>query len=145
MISFFSTEYLPVFPVLTEATASLSRGATAICSSTLEKLRGFTCLSEPSIHLSYSERDQEKHERFGEKVIRLKSQVPSPPNAAHQPINSGSCFQPEQENEDEEDDEQEEQSSRKVSTKKVIIADITCLAMCLLCNSYLFMFLSIFY
>lgn len=97
-----------------EAVSPLSRGAAGICSSTLQKLRGFTCLSEPSVDISYSEREQETHGGSGQK----KSQVLHPPNVTHQPVNKSSRRQPEQENDDEEEEEQEEASSRPASSKK---------------------------
>lgn len=110
----------------------MSRGAAGICSSTLQKLRGFTCLSEPSVDLSYSEREQETHGGSGEKASELKSQVLHPPNVTHQPVNKSSRRQPEQENDDEEEEEQEEASSRQSSSKKVPITDdVNSLAMCL--------------
>lgn len=107
---------------------SLSRGAPGICSSTLERLRGFTCLSEPN-NPTYSERDQKTHEGSAENVTLLKSQVPPHAIATHQAINKNSDCQPEQEKDDEEeDDEQEEDGPRQVSFNKVPITDATCLA-----------------
>lgn len=108
---------------------SLSRGAAGICSSTLERLRGFTCLSEPSINPTYSERDQKTHEGSTENVILPKSQVPPRTTATHQAINKNSDFQPEQEKDgEEEDDEQEEDGPRQASFNKVPVTDATCLA-----------------
>lgn len=110
----------------------MSRGAAGICSSTLQKLRGFTCLSEPSVDTCYSEREQETHGGSGEKASELKSQVLHPPNVTHQPVNKISRRQPEQENDDEEEEEEEEASSRQASSKKVpITEDVNSLAMCL--------------
>lgn len=125
---FVCSECLTVFLVSTEAVSPLSRGAAGICSSTLQKLRGFTCLSEPSVDISYSEREQETHGGSGQK----KSQVLHPPNVTHQPVNKSSRRQPEQENDDEEEEEQEEASSRPASSKKVpITEDVNSLTMCL--------------
>lgn len=116
---FFFSECLTVIPVIPEAAVSQRQGPAGICSSTLEKLRGFTCLSEPSINFSYSERDHGAHEGSGEKATELKSQVPRPLNATQQPINKSSRCQPEQENDDEEEQEQEEDGSRPALSKKV--------------------------
>lgn len=105
----------------------LSRGAAGICSSTLQKLRGFTCLSEPSVDLSYSQKEQETHEGSGGKVSGLKGQVLRPPSVTHQPVRKGSRRQPDQENDDEEEEEDEASSSKKVPSTE----DVNSLALCL--------------
>lgn len=124
----FCGDCITVLPISTEAALSQRQGAAGVCSSTLKKLRGFTCLLEPSIDRTYSETEQGTHEGSGGKVSEQKTQVLRLPNVSHQPVYKSGRHQPEQENEDEEEEQQEEASSRLTSLKKVPVPEfISCL------------------
>lgn len=107
----------------TESTSPSGRGVPGVCSSTLEKLRGFICLTEPS--------DAERHHKTpdgsGVKASDRGSGVQPPHSVVDQRVDKSRSQQLEEENEDEE----EEDSSGLAASKKVPhIKDVTSVTVC---------------
>uniref|UniRef100_A0A4W6C4U5 DNA mismatch repair protein MSH3 n=1 Tax=Lates calcarifer TaxID=8187 RepID=A0A4W6C4U5_LATCA len=66
-----------LFLLSSETKLTLSRGAGGLCSSTLEKLKGFTCMAEPSARHSDTEREEKKADGASSKIyIRGSSVLP---------------------------------------------------------------------
>lgn len=115
-------------PSSTESTSPSGRGVPGVCSSTLEKLRGFTCLTEPSVGLSDAERHQKTLDGSGDKASHQGSGVQPPHSVVDQRADKSRSQQPEEKNDDE---EEEEDSSELVASKKVPhIKDVTSVTVC---------------
>lgn len=115
-------------PSSTENTSPSGRGVPGVCSSTLEKLRGFTCLTEPSVGLSDAERHQKTLDGSGVKASDRGSGVQPPHCVADRRVAKSRSQRLEEENEDE---EEEEDSSGLAASKKVPhIKDVTSITVC---------------
>ncbi|XP_037634304.1 DNA mismatch repair protein Msh3 isoform X2 [Sebastes umbrosus] len=106
-----------------ETTLTPSRGAAGLCSSTLEKLKGFTCSSEPSVtphsvtpH-SDTQREVKKTDGASSEICERGSSVRPPRDVKDQHSNKIQLRQPEDEHEDEEE-MKEEESSGPAATKQ---------------------------
>ncbi|XP_074495491.1 DNA mismatch repair protein Msh3 isoform X2 [Sebastes fasciatus] len=111
-----------------ETTLTPSRGAAGLCFSTLEKLKGFTCSSEPSVtphsvtphsvtpH-SDAQREEKKTDGASSEICERGSSVQPPRDVKDQHSNKIRLRQPEEEHEDEEE-MKEEESSGPAATKQ---------------------------
>ncbi|XP_070689505.1 DNA mismatch repair protein Msh3 [Pempheris klunzingeri] len=87
-----------------------SRGAGGLCSSTLEKLKGFTCSAEPSVVHSGAQREEKERDGASNKICYQTSGV--------QHSGKNRLQQTEEEHEDEQEEVKEEGSSRLAAAKQ---------------------------
>lgn len=85
----------------------------------MEKLKGFTCLTEPSVRCRESEGREKKTAGAGNKICDRRSSVPPPCEVTDQPGDKNGLQQPEEENEDEKEEVKEKESSALAATKQV--------------------------
>lgn len=90
---------LTAFLLSSEVTPTSGRGAGGLCSSTLEKLKGFTCSAEPSVGFGDARREEKKTDGAGSKIC---DQASGDKNRFRQP-----------EEEHEEDDKEEEEEVKE--------------------------------
>ncbi|XP_031712537.1 DNA mismatch repair protein Msh3 [Anarrhichthys ocellatus] len=102
-------EDLDCEPAPCQITKERSRGAAgSLCSSTLEKLKGFTCSAEPGV----AQRDEQKTGGSGSSTIRDRGGGARPPwEGTDQRSEDNSLKQPEEELEDEDEEVKEKESS----------------------------------
>ncbi|XP_076588059.1 DNA mismatch repair protein Msh3 isoform X2 [Chaetodon auriga] len=104
----------------TEETAlTSSRGAGGLCSSTLEKLKGFTCSAEHSVGYSDTQRPEKKTDGVSSKICDQGSSV-WPPRDVSDDVSENRLQHPEEEHEDEEEEEEvkEKESSGLAAAKQ---------------------------
>ncbi|XP_070820528.1 DNA mismatch repair protein Msh3 isoform X2 [Chaetodon trifascialis] len=98
----------------TEETAlTSSRGAGGLCSSTLEKLKGFTCSAESSVGHSDTQRPEKKTGGASSKIYDQGNSVWPPRD-----VSENRLQQPEEEHEDEEEEVKEKESSGLAAEKQ---------------------------
>ncbi|XP_071339367.1 DNA mismatch repair protein Msh3 isoform X2 [Trachinotus anak] len=99
-----------------------SRGARSLCSSTLEKLKGFNLMAEPSVRDNDPQREEKKTAGASSEICGQGSSVWSPRDIPDQHSNNNRLQQAEEEHEDEDDEEEEEvkemESSGLAATKQ---------------------------
>lgn len=98
---------LTVFLLPTETAVTSGRGAGGLCSSTLEKLKGFTC----SADASDAQTEKKKTDGGSSKICYGASDV--------QHSNKNRLQRTEEEHEDEEDEVKEKEGSGLAATKQV--------------------------
>lgn len=96
---------------------TLSRKAGSLCSSTLEKLRGFTCVAEPSVSSSNIQ-EETKTDDARSKITGQESSDWSACSVADQPKPPHRLQHAEEENEDEEEDDKEKGDPEMAATKR---------------------------
>uniref|UniRef100_A0A4W6CBH1 DNA mismatch repair protein MSH3 n=1 Tax=Lates calcarifer TaxID=8187 RepID=A0A4W6CBH1_LATCA len=108
-----------LFLLSSETKLTLSRGAGGLCSSTLEKLKGFTCMAEPSARHSDTEREEKKADGASSKIYIRGSSVLPPRDTPDQHSNKNRLQQAEDEHEDEEEEDKGKESSGLAATKQL--------------------------
>ncbi|KAM6943821.1 DNA mismatch repair protein Msh3 isoform 2-T2 [Lycodopsis pacificus] len=109
-------EDLDCEPAPCQITKERSRGAAgSLCSSTLEKLKGFTCSAEPGV----AQRDEQKTGGSGSSTIHDRAGGARPPwEGTDQRSEDNSHKQPEEELEDEDEEVKEKESSGRAAAKQ---------------------------
>ncbi|KAG7240038.1 hypothetical protein INR49_028041 [Caranx melampygus] len=99
---------------------ALSRGAGSLCTSTLEKLKGFNMTAEPTVRNSDSPREEERIEGASSKICHGGSDVQPPRDVPdhHSNKNRPQWAEEEQEDDDEAEEEFNEMASSGVAAKK---------------------------
>lgn len=108
-----------VFLLTPATTQTSSRGAAALCASTLERLKGFTCSAEPSVGHSDAQRGEKRTEGADSKISERGSSGVSPWDVKDQDSDNKGLQPTEQEREDEEEEAEEKESSVLAATKQV--------------------------
>ncbi|XP_040011812.1 DNA mismatch repair protein Msh3 isoform X2 [Xiphias gladius] len=101
-----------------ETTLTSSRGTGGLCSSTLEKLKGFTCMGEPSVRHSDTQREGKKTDGASSEICDQGGSVWPPREVPNQHSNEKRLQQTEEEHEDEEEEVKEKESSGPAATKQ---------------------------
>ncbi|XP_049907976.1 DNA mismatch repair protein Msh3 [Epinephelus moara] len=99
-------------------TQTSSRGAAALCASTLERLKGFTCSAEPSVGHSDAQRGEKRTEGADSKISERGSSGVSPWDVKDQNSDNKGLQPTEEEREDEEEEAEEKESSVLAATKQ---------------------------
>lgn len=94
-----------------ETTLKSSRGAGGLCSSTLEKLKGFTCSADPNVGRSDPQWDEKKTDGASSKICEHGSNVG--------PLRSVSNKHSDDTKPQEEQEDEEEEVGEKAATKQV--------------------------
>ncbi|XP_073321644.1 DNA mismatch repair protein Msh3 isoform X2 [Pagrus major] len=87
-----------------KTTPTSNRAAGGLCSSTLEKLKGFTCSSEPSVGRCDTQREDKKTDGASSKICDQGSSIQPPRDVTDQHSNKN---RPQQMEEEHDDDEEE--------------------------------------
>ena len=103
-----------IFLLSSETTATSNRAAGSLCSSTLERLKGFTCSSEPSAGRHDTQREDKKTDGASSKICDQGSSTRPPRDVTDQQSNNDRPQQMEEEH-----DEDEEAGSGPAATKQV--------------------------
>lgn len=101
-----------------EKTLTSSRGAASLCSSTLEKLKGFTCLAEPKGGCSDTQREQKRTDGACSKICDQASSVRLLRDVTEHHSDKNRLRQLEEGHEDEEEEVKEKESSGLIATKQ---------------------------
>ncbi|XP_036954118.1 DNA mismatch repair protein Msh3 isoform X3 [Acanthopagrus latus] len=96
-----------------KTTATSNRAAGGLCSSTLERLKGFTCSSEPSAGRHDTQREDKKTDGASSKICDQGSSTRPPRDVTDQQSNNDRPQQMEEEH-----DEDEEEGSGPAATKQ---------------------------
>uniref|UniRef100_A0A7N9AQC6 DNA mismatch repair protein MSH3 n=1 Tax=Mastacembelus armatus TaxID=205130 RepID=A0A7N9AQC6_9TELE len=97
---------------------TLNKGAAGLCSSTLEKLKGFTCMAEPSVKHSDTQRVKKKTGGSSSKICDKGSSI-RPQDAPGKHSDESRLQQTEEEEEDEDEEGKGSVSSGLTATKQV--------------------------
>lgn len=127
---------LTVFLLSSETALTSSRGAGSLCSSTLERLKGFTCSAEPGVRRSDAQRQEKKTDSASSKVCDQGSSVWPPQDISDRHSNENRLQQSEEEHEDEEEEVKEKESlglaaAKQVPNINVAPSHLCCLSMSL--------------
>ncbi len=95
-----------------------SRGAASLCSSTLEKLRGFSCSAEPSAGRSDTQREEKKTDGASSKIC-VQTSSAQPPRDAPDPCGDKNRLHPPEEEHEDEEEEVKGESSGLTAMKQV--------------------------
>ncbi|XP_069563910.1 DNA mismatch repair protein Msh3 isoform X1 [Brachyistius frenatus] len=101
-----------------ETKLTSSRGAGSLCSSTLEKLKSFICVAEPSVSHSHT---QEETDGASSKICGQERNVWPPCGVSDQHRPTNRLQQAEEECEDEEEEVKEKEGSGLVATKQGLL------------------------
>ncbi|XP_041792775.1 DNA mismatch repair protein Msh3 isoform X2 [Chelmon rostratus] len=101
-----------------ETALTSSRGAGSLCSSTLERLKGFTCSAEPGVRRSDAQRQEKKTDSASSKVCDQGSSVWPPQDISDRHSNENRLQQSEEEHEDEEEEVKEKESLGLAAAKQ---------------------------
>lgn len=106
--------------ISSETKPTSSKGLGGLCSSTLEKLKGFTCIAEPSVKHSDSQREEKKIDYASRKICEQESSIWPPRDVKDQHNSETRLQETEEELEDEEEEDVvEKKSSGLVAPKQV--------------------------
>lgn len=107
------------FLISSETEPAPSKGPGSLCSSTLEKLKGFVCTAEPSVKHSDSQRQEKEiaSDHASSRICEQESSIWPPLDVTDQHSNKNRLQQTEEELKDEEEkDVKDKQSSELVGT-----------------------------
>ncbi|XP_040899209.1 DNA mismatch repair protein Msh3 isoform X3 [Toxotes jaculatrix] len=104
-----------------ETKLTSSRGTGGLCSSTLEKLKGFTCVTDPCVRLSNSQREEKKTDGSSSKICVQGSSVWPQRDVQDQRSNTNRLQQTQEEHEDEEEEVKEKECSGLAATTQELL------------------------